>query len=156
MEKSSARHSSEPGLGARPKDDPIELALSQVGDRWTFMILREAFFGVRRFDEMLRNTKASPSILTGRLKRMVADGLLDRHPYCERPPRYEYVLTAKGKALYPAIVLLMKWSDDWVAQNAEPTISLIHTVCGHELHPVLKCDKCGKPIAAEDIDWRVG
>jgi DNA-binding HxlR family transcriptional regulator len=140
----------------RPAMDSVERAVSQVGDGWTFLVLREAFFGVRRFDEFLRNIKAAPNILTSRLKKLVSCGLLDRVQYLERPPRYEYRLTEKGRDLYPATVLLMRWGDKWLDGGNGAPLELVHTRCGHKTDPVLKCNCCDTPIALNEIEWRPG
>ncbi len=140
----------------RPVADSVERALAQVGDAWTFLILREAYFGVRRFDGFQRRLTAAPTVLTDRLKKLVANGLMDRVAYSERPPRFEYRLTEKGRDLYPAIVLLMRWGDRWLGGEAGPPLDLVHRTCGEATRPRLDCDRCGEPIEARDMDWRPG
>jgi DNA-binding HxlR family transcriptional regulator len=140
----------------RPAIDSVERAISVVGDGWTFLVLREAFFGVRRFDEFQKNLKAAPNILTSRLKKLVSCGLLDRVQYLERPPRYEYRLTEKGRDLYPATVLLMRWGDKWLDGGNGAPLELVHRTCGNKTDPVLKCNRCNKPVALSEIDWRPG
>jgi DNA-binding HxlR family transcriptional regulator len=100
---------------SRPAQDSVERALAEVSDRWTFLLLREAFFGVRRFDQFQEAVGASPNILADRLKRLVTHGVFRKVRYSARPPRYEYRLTEKGRDLYPAIVALMQWGDRWHA-----------------------------------------
>lgn len=140
----------------RPVNDSVERALAQVGDAWTFRILREAYFGVRRFDGFARRLAVAPNVLTDRLKKMVANGLLDRTPYSERPPRHEYRLTDKGRDLYPAIVLLMRWGDRWLDEGRGPPLELVHRPCGCRTAPLLVCDACRAPIEAREVDWRPG
>lgn len=137
----------------RPVKDSVERALSQVGDSWTFLILREAFFGVRRFDAIQRQLEVAPSILTNRLRKLVENGLLDRIPYQERPTRFEYRLTEKGRDLYPTITALMSWGDRWLSEGSPP-LTLIHLLCGHETHPKVVCDACSQPLTAGDMDWQ--
>lgn len=137
----------------RPAQDSVERALAEVGDAWTFLILREAFFGTRRFDTFQRQLKTAPTILANRLKKLVANGLLVRAAYQERPVRFEYRLTDKGRDLYPAIVALMRWGDRWLAGGPSP-LTLVHTLCGHETHPHLVCDVCAAPIDVREMDWR--
>ncbi|MFH4214498.1 helix-turn-helix domain-containing protein, partial [Acinetobacter baumannii] len=86
----------------------------------------EAYFGVRRFDGFQRRLAAAPTVLTDRLKKLVANGLMARVAYSERPPRFEYRLTDKGRDLYPAIVLLMRWGDRWLSDAAGAPLELIH------------------------------
>jgi DNA-binding HxlR family transcriptional regulator len=137
----------------RPAQDSVERALAQVGDTWTFLILRDAFFGVRRFDGFQRSLNAAPNIVAGRLKKLVGFGILARRQYNARPPRDEYVLTDKGRDLYPAIVLLMQWGDRWANGGGEPPLQLIHRPCGCQTQPTLICDQCSDPIAVRDMDW---
>lgn len=139
----------------RPPVDSIERVLVQVGDAWTFLILRETFFGVRRFDGFQSRLAAPPNILTDRLKKLVAHGLLEKQLYQERPPRYEYRLTEEGVDLYPAIVLIMRWGDRWLDEG-KGALLLVHRVCGKVSRPVLVCDRCAEPITAHDMDWRPG
>jgi DNA-binding HxlR family transcriptional regulator len=127
-----------------------------VGDAWTFLILREAFFGVRRFDQFQTALSAAPNILTDRLKKLVANGILDKRRYQERPPRFEYRLTDKGRDLYPAIVLMMRWGDRWLDYGEGEPLLLVHGTCGKVSRPSLVCDRCSEPIEARAMKWRPG
>jgi DNA-binding HxlR family transcriptional regulator len=140
----------------RPTVDSVERTLDQVGDKWTFLILREAFFGVRRFDGIQRNTGATANIVSDRLKKLVGFGLFAKRQYSERPPRFEYVLTEKGADLYNAVVLLMKWGDRWLMDCDRPPLTLIHKSCGAHSSPELVCNVCHAPIHARDMDWQPG
>lgn len=141
---------------SRPEVDSVERALAQVGDAWTFLILREAFFGARRFDAIQKQLGAAPTVVTDRLKKLVAHGILERRQYATRPPRYEYRLTEKGLDLYPAIVLIMRWGDRWLDGGEGAPLELIHKLCGTHTRPKLVCDGCGVEIAVHDMDWRPG
>lgn len=134
----------------------VERMLSQAGDAWTFLILREAFFGAQRFDQFQSQLAAAPNILTDRLKKLVVHDLLEKRPYQKRPPRFEYRLTEKGIDLYPAIVLLMRWGDRWLDEGKGAPLLLVHRKCGKVSRPRLVCDCCGKPISAHDMDWKPG
>lgn len=140
----------------RPAVDSVERALGQVGDAWTFLILREAYFGVRRFDGFQRRLAAAPTVLTDRLKKLVANGLMARVAYQDRPPRFEYRLTEKGRDLYPAIVMLMRWGDRWLDEGGGAPLELVHRVCGEVTRPRVDCDRCGRAIEARDMEWRPG
>src|SRR5918998_127305 len=85
--------------------------LELVGERWTLLIVRDAFLGIRRFDDFQRNLGIARNVLQSRLERLVEEGILKREPYQERPPRYEYRLTRKGVDLWPVLVALMGWGD---------------------------------------------
>jgi DNA-binding HxlR family transcriptional regulator len=126
--------------------DPVGLAIDQVGDRWTFLVLREAFYGVRRFGHMQRNLGIAKTVLTSRLKRLVADGILERVPYREDPVWFEYRLTAKGLDLYPAIVALLTWGNAYLVPEEAERVSLRHAPCGQDPDPVLVCRHCGEPV----------
>ncbi len=96
---------------------PVAASLRQVGDRWTLLILREAFAGTRRFESFRENLGIARNILAGRLRQMVADGIFDRHLYQSRPDRYEYRLTEKGADLLGLMVALRQWGQRWTASS---------------------------------------
>lgn len=137
---------------ARPKADSIERALAQSGDRWTFLVLREAFFGVMRFDEIARNTGASPAILSNRLRRLVEDELLTRAAYGGHAKRFDYHLTDKGRDLYPVLVTLMQWGDRWLSGEQGPPLVLMHE-CGRTGPFPLTCPGCRRPIDGRTTRW---
>ena len=119
----------------------IGAAVSAIGEKWTFLILREAFNGVRRFDDMRRRTQAPRQVLSDRLSRLVADGMLRRVPYQERGQRarHEYRLTQKGLDLYTVLVALMAWGDKYAVGPAGPQVQLTHRDCGADVRLQLAC-----------------
>ena len=119
-----------------------------VGDAWALMILREMFLGSRRFDELQQLTGASPLILSRRLKRFEAERIVARRPYSQRPPRHEYVLTRKGRDLWPLIMALKSWGDRWLDRSGPLPVTLRHKSCGQITEPTLVCSACGDPIDA--------
>ena len=122
--------------------------MSVIGERWTLLVLREAFLGVRRFEQIQRNTGIARNILTDRLGTLVLHGILRRELYQERPERHEYRLTAKGLDLYPVLLTVM----DWGAKHADgEAITLTHKTCGATMMPRLACPECGEPVGARDI-----
>ena len=134
-------------------DQPCSVArtVAVLGERWTLVILREAFQGRRRFEDMQRDLGIARNILADRLSRLVDEGILERRPYQERPPRYEYRLTQKGRDLYPVLVSLMQWGDRYTAGAAGPPVLLVHESCGHETHPQLVCSHCGEAIDPHEM-----
>jgi DNA-binding HxlR family transcriptional regulator len=120
-------------------------ALAIVGERWSLLALREINLGVTRFDQIVRNTGASRDILATRLRALVASGVVERRPYQEHPPRYEYAATEAGEALRPALHALMEWGDRY-ADKGDPPSVLAHD-CGAELHTRTLCAHCGEPVA---------
>jgi DNA-binding HxlR family transcriptional regulator len=119
----------------------IAAALAVVGEKWTFLVLREAFNGVRRFADMQRRTGAPRQILSDRLSRLVADGILRKVPYQEpgQRARSEYRLTGKGLDLFPLIVALLEWGDKYAAAPGGPNVSLTHRDCGAAVDLHLGC-----------------
>src|SRR5687768_6330087 len=128
----------------------VERTLSVIGDRWTLLVLRESFLGVRRFDQLRRNTGAARNILSDRLNTLVANGILRRELYQQRPQRYEYRLTEKGIDLYPVLITLMGWGARH-GSGSEPAILLEHKSCGATMMPRLACPDCGEQVAARDV-----
>ena len=134
------------GEGHPPPDrareaSTIERTLALVGDRWTILVLRAAFRGIRRFDEFCVDLGIARPMLTARLRKLVGAGLMTRDQYQDRPPRYEYRLTPAGVALSPAIVALVRWGDQHLAGDAPPT-TLVHAPCGTELVQGFWCRSC--------------
>ena len=130
-----------------PAVDSVAGTIALVGDRWTLLILREAFFGVRRFGQMQRNLEVAKTVLSARLKLLTAEGLLERVAYREDPVWFEYRLTAKGLDLWPVVVALLQWGDKHL-QSGDPPIRLRHTTCGHADGAVLVCAHCREPVDA--------
>jgi DNA-binding HxlR family transcriptional regulator len=128
----------------------IARTLSVTGDHWTGLLIREAFFGTRRFDEFQRNLAIAPNILSGRLRRLVAQGILVTAPYGDWPVRHEYRLTERGLDLYPLPLAMLTWGQRWLERDTSD-IHLTHTTCGHDLDPLLSCDRCAAPITRRDV-----
>ena len=133
------------------QDCSVAQALSVVGDRWTMLILKEAFMRVRRFEDFQERTGAPRPILAERLKTLVDDDVLERRLYSERPDRYEYRLTEKGLDLWPVLVSLLRWGDKWMTGRDGPPVEIRHRACGHAIHPELACPECGEWLEATDM-----
>jgi DNA-binding HxlR family transcriptional regulator len=129
---------------------PIEHTLALVGDRWSILVLRAAFRGIYRFDDFCTDLAIARPILTARLRKLVDGGLLEKHPYQERPVRYEYRLTEAGVALSPAIVALVRWSDEYMADGKEQT-RLVHAPCGTNLEQGFWCRRCSTTFGPSAI-----
>jgi len=135
----------------RPASCSIARAMEVLGERWTFLILRECFYGVRRFSDMHRNLGIARNILSTRLHSLVAAGVLERVPYQQEPPRFEYRLTEAGRDLYPSIVTLMRWGDRHLTGELGPPVVLRHNVCGHEADPLLVCAHCREELHPHEV-----
>lgn len=116
--------------------------LEVVGEKWSLLVLREAFLGVRRFADFQRNLDVSRAILTDRLNTFVEQGVLARTPYHAegQRQRHEYRLTEKGLDLYPTLVALMEWGDQYVADERGGPLTLAHQDCGATVHLALTCE----------------
>ncbi len=134
----------------RPESCSVARAMDILGERWTMLIMREAFYGVRRFSDIQRNLGIARNILSTRLQTLVRSGILERRRYQEEPERFEYRLTQAGRDLYPAVIAIMKWGDEHLAEEAGPPVVLRHS-CGELVDPVLVCDHCGGALHPHDV-----
>ena len=134
----------------------IARTLSVVGDRWTMLIVRDVFLGIRRFESIQQDLGLTPHRLSDRLRKLVRDGVLRRVAYEKRPPRFEYRLTEKGIDLYPLIVAMIEWGDRWMAAGQGAPVELVHRPCGHSIKPQLICPDCKSKIEARDMSARPG
>jgi DNA-binding HxlR family transcriptional regulator len=130
----------------------IARALDVVGEWWTLLILRDAFLGVRRFDEFQRRLGVARNVLNTRLQRLVDEGLLERRRYQDRPPRDEYRLTEKGLELWPALVALMHWGDRHLGGDAGPPVKLVHRDCGGAMTDRRVCADCDAELGPRDVE----
>ena len=124
--------------------------LDVAGKWWTPLIVRDVWFGARRFDEIQRDLGLSRKVLADRLRTLVAEGIIERRPYQERPVRHKYVLTSKGRELMQAFFALMAWGDHWTAEPVGPPMVLRHKRCGQIVHAEVTCSACGQPLRAAE------
>ena len=134
----------------------VARALSVLGERWTLLIIRDAFRGTRRFDEFQRSLGVTRHRLSERLRKLVDQGVLTRVAYMDRPVRYEYRLTRKGLALYPVLMTLSQWGDDWMDDGNGPPQTYRHSLCGHTTRSILSCEHCGDPVRPEEVSAQMG
>jgi DNA-binding HxlR family transcriptional regulator len=130
----------------------VAAALGVIGERWSLLVIRELAWGVHRFDAIARNTGAPRDILTSRLRRLEAAGVLERRQYQERPRRFDYHLTKAGHELRPVLLSLMQWGDRWVVD--QPSVEFTHT-CGEHLEVVHTCRACGGDVTGFDLKARI-
>jgi DNA-binding HxlR family transcriptional regulator len=121
-----------------------------VGDWWTLLIVRDAFFGVSRFDEFQARLGISRNILNQRLTALVQRGVLEKRLYSEHPPRYEYRLAAKGRDLWPVLTAMRQWGDKHAAPDGPP-LQIVHKTCGNVADAVMVCSACGEALTARDV-----
>jgi DNA-binding HxlR family transcriptional regulator len=129
----------------------IARTMEVLGDAWGALILRDVFAGITRFDAIQADLGISRKVLTERLNHLVECGVLERRPY-DRRPRFEYVLTEKGTALFDVLMVMVAWGDKWLAGAAGPPVLYRHHACGEISRVDLRCAQCGEPMHAGDID----
>jgi DNA-binding HxlR family transcriptional regulator len=138
---------------------PVELATMQcsiartldaIGDRWSLLIIRDAFYGVRRFDDFQRELGVARNVLTDRLQKLVDREVLERRQYQDKPPRFEYRLTERGRDLVGVVLVMMRWGDRWTSEGDAP-VTIIHTTCGHATQPVVACSECGDELRLDEL-----
>lgn len=129
----------------------ISRALAVIGDRWTLLMLRDCFAGVRRFEQFERNLGIARNILSARLRLLVEEGVLEKHVYQASPPRYDYQLTRKGEDLHAVLLAISHFGDIHYAGEAGPPLLRRHKRCGCDFHPVQVCSECLAPVAARDV-----
>jgi len=123
----------------------VAQCLEVVGEWWSMLILRDAFLGISRFDDFQARLGISRNVLNQRLARLVEEGVLERVPYQERPTRYDYRLTDKGRDLWPVMTAMRQWGDRWAAPGGPP-LQLVHRACGRVTEAVATCSECGEPL----------
>lgn len=127
-------------------DCSLARTLSVVGERWTLLIIRDAFHGLTRYDEFQRSLGVATNILSNRLLKLVQAGVLQ-----QEEPRGRYTLTEKGFALYPALLTLIAWGDKYEPGPNGPEVLILHTDCGHQVGGALRCEHCGEPATLENL-----
>ena len=126
-----------------------------IGDRWSILILRDTFRGIRRFGEIRRDLGIPRAVLSDRLSMLVEAGVLERRQYMAHPPRDEYRLTPMGRELSPVLVGLMQWGDRWLSADGPPTV-LVHDTCGTEVDLGFYCATCDADFGPTEIAGRRG
>lgn len=129
----------------------VARALSVFGDRWTMLILRNAFMGVRRFDDFQRSLGLTRHVLSERLKRLVEHGILAKVPYVARQERFEYQLTEKGVELYPVMLSMVQWADKWMDMGLGKPVEFIHKSCAKPLNTKMVCVECEQAVHIKDV-----
>lgn len=137
------------------RECPLSTTVQHVGEWWTLLILHDAFDGYTRFDQFQENLGISSSMLTSRLKTLVADGLLERRPYQTSPTRHAYVLTELGRSLRPVIVALAAWGNARLARD-ERSMILVDAQTGQEVEPVVVDAETGRRVDGDEHIFTAG
>lgn len=136
-------------------DSPVARALTVIGDRWAFLVIRDAFLGVRRFEDFRRRSGAARGTLAARLKSLVSNGILSRSEYQKSPPRYEYRLNEMGLDMYPLVLAAWSWETRWSGESELPP-ALTHTLCGKPMTPLYRCGVCKAAIDLSQVRFSPG
>ena len=150
------RRSSKPENFLKHRQCCVARVMQIVRDRWTYLILREAFFGARRFHEVQRTLGVSANILTNRLQRLLDYGIFARRRYALAPERFEYRFTARGQQLHASFISLMRWGDRWLVGDTGAPLLLTHVACGLDFEPLTVCSECRQPIEMRDMKYEPG
>jgi DNA-binding HxlR family transcriptional regulator len=134
----------------------VARSVAVLGDRWTLMIIRDCFRGVRRFEDFQKRLAISRTIIADRLGALVDEGILARTAYQDRPARYEYRLTNKGLSLHPVLMAIVHWGDEHYSGKGGPPLLHRHRACGHTFSPVTTCSECGEAVGARDVEVIAG
>ncbi|MCR6737011.1 MAG: helix-turn-helix transcriptional regulator [Afipia sp.] len=137
----------------RGRPSSVSRTLGILADRWTFLVVREMCFGVRRFDVLQERLGIATNILTDRLNRLVSQGILRRVKYLDVPERYEYKLTTAGRDLYLPLIQMLRWGDKWLGY--EKPLILKHLDCGHDFEPIVACDHCRQALDPHDMRYHL-
>ena len=130
-------------------DCAVANTIDLIGDRWTLLIMRDVFFGVRRFDDFQRDLQIARNVLADRLSKLVSAGILRTVPYQDNPPRHEYRLTDKGRDLFDVLMALWRFGDKW--EHATRDRIAVHTDCGKPTHMVPACAHCGGLLTRHNL-----
>jgi DNA-binding HxlR family transcriptional regulator len=137
------------------QDCSLARALEIVGERWTMLIVRDAFYGVRRFSDFLAHLELPRAVLAGRLHTLVEAGVLEKRQYQGSPPRDEYLLTGRGRDLWPAVYGLAQWGERHQASGG-PRGIFIHAECGARIERAGTCPACRRWVPPEELEMRPG
>ena len=129
----------------------VAATLEVIGDPWTLLIIRDAFRGLRRFEQWQESLGVARNVLAARLKSLVAQGVLVARLYNERPPRREYVLTAKGRDLQPVLLAMLGWGDKHVYGPERAPVRFVHKGCGQPFVARTACAHCGEIVGPRDL-----
>ena len=133
----------------------VDTMIELFGDRWATLVVRAMFTRINRFDDIQRDTLMATNILTGRLERLIRQGILRTIPYSAHADRVEYRLTEKGRDLYPVLLALLQWGDRWFADDRGPPLILTHKPCGHDLRMIVACNHCDGEIGIHNLTFEI-
>jgi DNA-binding HxlR family transcriptional regulator len=134
----------------------VARAAGVFGDSWTLLIVRDAMYGLARFDEFQRSLHIARNTLSDRLGKLVDTGIMTKRFYQDNPPRYEYLLTEMGRDFFPVLAAMLSWGDKWLDDGGGPPVTLCHHRDGHGIVSQVVCATCGDSVGHDDIQFCVG
>ena len=134
----------------------VARAAGGFGDSWSLLILRDAMYGLTRYDEFQRSLHIARNTLSDRLGKLVDAGVMTKRFYQDNPPRYEYLLTEMGRDFFPVLAAMLSWGDKWLDGGGGAPVTLCHHGDGHGIVSRVICEQCGDPVGHEDIRFCVG
>ncbi|MCX5554562.1 helix-turn-helix domain-containing protein [Streptomyces sp. NBC_00038] len=134
----------------------VARTMDMLGDWWTPLVLREAVYGIKRFDMFQQELGIARNTLADRLRRLVDEGLMEKKAYQQEPVRYDYVLTEKGRDFFGVLAAMNAWGNRWLSDEQGPPVVFHHDRCGHQGDAEVVCASCKEPMTAEDTHPRLG
>lgn len=135
--------------------NPASETVEVLGDRWITGILTACMFGARRFSDFERELRTTPSVLSEKLDRLVALGMLSKQPHAGTTHWFDYRLTGKGRAIFPVFTILLDWAERWMGDLEHPTVRVEHGDDHHRFVPLLACSGCGEPLERTTIRFLI-
>jgi DNA-binding HxlR family transcriptional regulator len=147
-----SRRASDPRLLEKVRPCSVARSLQIIGDRWSFLVIREMFFGTTRFDDFVAKLGIASNILTDRLQRLTQFEIASKQRYQDKPERFEYRFTKKGRDLYGAMIVMMRWGDQWLS-GGKPPLILHHETCRHDFYAEVTCSECRQALVAQEMSY---
>jgi len=141
-------------LGESELESHIGQSVDLIGDRWSFLIISAAYFGISRFDDFKAQLNIATNVLSDRLRRFTENGLLARNLYQENPARYEYILTEKSIEFFRVALMLAIWGDKWLPVKSGEAFIRTHETCGKKLEVSIICEHCGQELTRQDVAFQ--
>jgi DNA-binding HxlR family transcriptional regulator len=136
---------------ADPAPNAVARMLGLLGDEWTLLVVQQGLLGARRYGDFRERLPISNSVLTARLRSLTDEGLLERHSYQSNPPRSEYVVTDRGRSLWPVLLSIWEWERHWVPDHSDPLPDMRHRACAGDFSPLATCASCGEVTTDKDV-----
>nr|WP_082135956.1 winged helix-turn-helix transcriptional regulator [Mycobacterium sp. EPa45] len=130
--------------------------LGLLGDEWNLLIVQQALLGASRYSQFMSRLPISNSVLTNRLRTLVGDGLLTRKVHASTRARTEYLITGRGRSLWPALLSIWEWERNWVAEHQEALPAMRHLACGSHFAPLLRCNTCLAVVTGSEVELSLG